>query len=115
MDVSEPKKKKPGRPKKHKKNEPEQPENYVSSSCQVLRNHTNAEIHFFSSGRGFYCKICQIKTEIHIRLSRCFTAKGSSTGLSLVGPTKVKACKSFLFTEGSLKLISGCVYPYSQG
>ena len=44
MDVSEPKKKKPGRPKKHKKNEPEQPENYVSSSCQVLRNHTKAEI-----------------------------------------------------------------------
>ena len=26
---------------------------------------------------------------------------GSSTGLSLVGHTKVKACKSFLFTEGS--------------
>jgi hypothetical protein len=33
--VSEPKKKKPGRPKKVKKNESEQPENLVSSSCQV--------------------------------------------------------------------------------
>ena len=29
------------------------------------------------------------------------TAKGSSTRLSLVGPTKLKARKSFLFTEGS--------------
>ena len=35
VEVSEPKKKKPGRPKKVKKNEPEQPENLVSSSCQV--------------------------------------------------------------------------------
>lgn len=34
VDVSEPKKKKPGRPKKQKRNEPELPENYVSSSCQ---------------------------------------------------------------------------------
>ena len=29
---------------------------------------------------------------------------GSSTWLFLVGPTKVKAHKSFLFTEGSLKV-----------
>ena len=29
---------------------------------------------------------------------------GLVLGLSLVGPAKVKACKSFLFTEGSLKL-----------
>ena len=29
---------------------------------------------------------------------------GSSTRLSLVGPTKVKARKSFLFTKGSLKV-----------
>ena len=34
-------------------------------------------------------------------LLRCSTARGSSTRLSLVGPTKVKARKSFLFTEGS--------------
>ena len=34
-------------------------------------------------------------------LPRCSTAKGSSTGLALVGPTKVKACKSFLFGYGS--------------
>ena len=37
------------------------------------------------------------------QLLRCSTAKGSSTKLSLVGPTKVKACKSFLF-EGFRKL-----------
>ena len=27
------------------------------------------------------------------------SARGSNTGLSLLGPTKIKACKSFLFTE----------------
>ena len=32
------------------------------------------------------------------------TARGPSTGLLLVGPAKVKARESFLFTEGSLKL-----------
>ena len=35
------------------------------------------------------------------QLSRCSTARGSSTGWSQVGPTKVKARKSFLFIEGS--------------
>ena len=29
--------------------------------------------------------------------------RGSDSGLSLEGPFRVKACKSFLFTEGSLK------------
>ena len=38
------------------------------------------------------------------RLSRCSTARGSSTRLSLVGHTKVKVCKSFLFTEDSLEV-----------
>ena len=37
------------------------------------------------------------------RLSRGTTARGSCSGLSLGGPTKVKARNSFLFTEGSLK------------
>ena len=41
---------------------------------------------------------------LYSQLSRCSTARGSSTGLSQVGPTKVKACKSFLFTESSLKV-----------
>ncbi len=41
------------------------------------------------------------KVIIYSWLSRCSTARGSSTRLSLVGTTKVKACKSFLFTEGS--------------
>ena len=30
-----------------------------------------------------------------------FTARGSSTGLCRRGPTKVKACKSIIFSEGS--------------
>ena len=37
-------------------------------------------------------------------MSRCSAAKGSCTGLSLVGPTEVKAHKSFLLTGGSLKI-----------
>ena len=37
-------------------------------------------------------------------LSRCSIARGSDFGLPLRGPTKVKARKSFLFTEGSLKV-----------
>ena len=36
---------------------------------------------------------------IYCQWSRCCTAKGFNTGFSLVGPTKVKAHKSFLFTE----------------
>ena len=42
--------------------------------------------------------------EIHSRLLRCSTARGSNTGLFQVGPTKVKARKSFLLIEGSLKV-----------
>ena len=38
------------------------------------------------------------------QFSRCSTARGPSTGLSLVDPTKFKARKSFLFPEGSLKV-----------
>ena len=47
-----------------------------------------------------------VKTTMHMysRLSRCGTAKGSSTRLFRVGPIKVKACKSFLFTDGPLKV-----------
>ena len=39
---------------------------------------------------------------IHSLLLRFCTARGSGTWLSLVDPTKVKACNSFLFTEISL-------------
>ena len=39
---------------------------------------------------------------INFWLSRCCAARGSSTRFSLVGPTKVKACESFLFTENLL-------------
>ena len=35
---------------------------------------------------------------------RCSTGRVSSSGLFCVRPTKVKARKSFLFTEGSLKV-----------
>ena len=41
---------------------------------------------------------------IYSLLSRYSTARGSSTGLSQEGPSKVKACKSFLFTKGSLEV-----------
>ena len=37
-------------------------------------------------------------------LSRCSEARGSSTGLLLIGPTKVNTRKSFLFTKGFLKV-----------
>ena len=37
----------------------------------------------------------------YIQLSRCCSARGSSTEFSRFSPTKVEACKSFLFTEGS--------------
>ena len=38
---------------------------------------------------------------IYSQLLRSCTARGSSTGLFQGGPTKVKARKSILFTEGS--------------
>ena len=41
---------------------------------------------------------------IYSQLSRCSTARGSISGLFLLGPTKVKAHKSFIFTEGSPKV-----------
>ena len=41
---------------------------------------------------------------IHSQLSRCCTTRGSSSGLSLEDPTKVKARKFLLFTESSLKV-----------
>ena len=41
---------------------------------------------------------------IYSRLLGCSTARGSGSGLSLGGPTKVNARKSFLFTGGSLKV-----------
>ena len=44
---------------------------------------------FYSLGKASF---------INGQSSRCCTARGSSTRFSLVGPTKVKACKSFLFT-----------------
>ena len=43
-------------------------------------------------------------TVINSWLSKCSTARGSGTGLYLVGPTKVGAHKSFLFTEVSHKV-----------
>ena len=43
--------------------------------------------------------------DIYSQMLRCSKARGSSTGLSLQGPTKVKARKSLFFTEGSLRVI----------
>ena len=42
-------------------------------------------------------------SKIYSRLSRYSTARGSGSRLSLGGPTKVMALKSFLITESSLK------------
>ena len=36
---------------------------------------------------------------INSQLSRLNTARGYDTGLVIVGPAKVKTCKSILFTE----------------
>ena len=40
--------------------------------------------------------------DIYSRLSRRIMVRGSGTELLLEGPTKIKACKSFLFTESFL-------------
>ena len=42
--------------------------------------------------------------KIFSRLLRRSTARGSSTRLFRVGTTKVKACRSFLFTDSPLKV-----------
>ena len=44
----------------------------------------------------------------------CSTAMRSSTRLSLVCPTKVKACRSFLYNEGSLKVENKERCPYEK-
>ena len=46
----------------------------------------------------------QLVWDINSWLSRCYTARGSSNGFSLVGHAKVKAHKSFLFTKSALAL-----------
>ena len=49
---------------------------------------------------------------IYSRLSRHSTARGSSSGFSLVSPTKVEACKSFLFPciENKEHLVDFCCH-----
>ena len=64
----------------------------------VISFLTNRCIHVQVTNRHFQKTLGHI---IDSRLSRCSRARRSSTGLFYVGPTKVKACKSFLFTEGS--------------
>ena len=41
---------------------------------------------------------------MYSQLSKCSTARGAISGLSINGPTEVKTHKSFLFSEGSLKM-----------
>ena len=59
-------------------------------------------------------KVKLISPFMYCLLLRCSTARVSSSGLSLGGPTKVKACKSVLFRMGrrsSVKFVSfseGC-------
>ena len=63
--------------------------NYNVPIIQILRNQLIA-----------FTILEDLIWQIYGHLSRCSTARGSSSGFSLVGPTKVKARKSFLFTEG---------------
>ena len=67
--------------------------NYNVPIIQILRNQLIA-----------FTILEDLIWQIYGHLSRCSTARGSSSGFSLVGPTKVKARKSFLFTEGFLKV-----------
>ena len=71
--------------------EPDKPVEYDTESdpdkCKV-RVH---ELFWFAFGFS----------KIYSQLPRCSTAWGTDIGFSLVGPTKVKACKSFIFTESS--------------
>ena len=58
-------------------------------------------------------KFCgRVVLYIYSRCSRCSADRRSSTGLSLVSPTNVKAPKSFLFTEGSPKVDFLYIYIY---
>ena len=56
-----------------------------------------------SSGLAGFDKFRKVSILLYfddiIMLSRCCTTSGSCTWFSLVGPTRVKAGKSFLFTE----------------
>ena len=60
------------------------------------------------------CPSPQLLDVIYGRFSRCTTVRGSSTGLSLVGPTRVEVI-SFLFTEVPLKLkIKGVLVKFEK-
>ena len=72
----------------------------MSAALDLLEEFQNTSI----SALMFKKQPQIVETIRYSRLSRCSTARGSNTGLSLVGPTKVKACKSFPFTEGYLKV-----------
>ena len=64
-------------------------------------------VQFFGPTKGLFCVLAtsfQFLIFIYNQLSRSSTARGSGSVLSLGGPAKVKACKSFIFTEGSLKV-----------
>ena len=53
---------------------------------------------------------------IYSRLSRHITARGSSTSLVTVGPTKVKACKYIKFAEGipEVEIKNNCLMKLSH-
>ena len=58
---------------------------------------------FYFFRKSFLIAVPCIFLIINSRLLKCCTARGPSSELSL-GPNKVKARKSFLFTEGFLKV-----------
>ena len=51
-----------------------------------------------------YSPQSSLRDFIYSQLSRCNTARGSNTGFGPIGPDKVKAGKSTLFTEGNLEV-----------
>ena len=66
---------------------------------QILLEIYSLDVLFrISTKIDFHCCKCAF---INSPLLRCSTARGSNSGLSLGGPSKVKAHKSFLFIEHS--------------
>ena len=68
---------------------------FISDGC----GQSNNPILSFRSTQVTIVQSSRETGDIDCWLSRCRTARGSGSGLSMGGPTKVKASKSFLFTN----------------
>ena len=60
------------------------------SQSSIVRLDTNFETQVLAGPKNI---------QMYGRLLRLNTARGSYTGLVIVGPAKIKACKSVLFTK----------------